>query len=268
MDVRQGVCRVVAGVLSLALILPDVRVAAQGVSLPVPGTRLALSPAFEPPLLKGIKVYREAPFKFDFILDEGDGAGSSDSLRLIKYFLASLTIPEQDLWVNLSPYEKDRIIPEAFGQTEMGRDLLAQDYILKQITASVVDPDTKVGKEFWDKVYAAAFQRYGTTDIPVDTFNKVWITPAKVSVYENKNAAVVVDSTLKVMLESDYKATIENEEFARRGGSVTRPFWQDTPTSQGTDRLSSDIAKNVLRDIIIPILEKEVNEGKNFTILR
>ncbi|MEI8012475.1 MAG: hypothetical protein WCI27_08375 [Candidatus Omnitrophota bacterium] len=202
--------RFIAGCVLLSFILLQVTppAYAQGAVLPVPGARLALGPVFEPPLLKGIKVYRDAPFKFDFILDEGDGAVSSDSLRLIKYFLASLTIPEQDLWVNLSPYEKDRIIPETFGQTEMGRDLLAQDYIFKQITASVIDPDTKVGKEFWDKVYTASFKRYGTTDIPVDTFNKVWITPAKVSVYENKNAAVVVDSTLIVMLESDCLAAM------------------------------------------------------------
>ena len=66
--------------------------------------------------------------------DQGE-AVRAESLRLIKYFLAALTVPEKDLWVNLSPYEKDRIVPEAFGQTEMGRDLLAQDYLLKQIDA-------------------------------------------------------------------------------------------------------------------------------------
>ena len=58
--------------------------------------------------------------------------------KLIKYFLASLTVPEDELWVNLSPYEEGRIISKKFGQTEMGRDLLAQDYILKQLTASMM----------------------------------------------------------------------------------------------------------------------------------
>ena len=36
--------------------------------------------------------------------------------------------------INLSPYEKNRIVEDNFGKTEMGRDLLAQDYLLKQIT--------------------------------------------------------------------------------------------------------------------------------------
>ena len=86
-----------------------------------PGERVALSPAFNPPVLKGIKVHPDNPFRFDFVLDKGDspplfykeGVGGSflkdESTKLIKYFLASLTTPEKDLWVNLSPYEKNQI---------------------------------------------------------------------------------------------------------------------------------------------------------------
>ncbi len=239
--------------------MSDVSVYAQGVvQLPAAGTRLALSPAFAPPLLKGIKVYRNDPFRFDFILDKGDAAVAdgqvkTDSTRLIKYFLASITVPQKDLWVNLSPYEKDRIVPEAFGQTEMGRDLLAQDYILKQITASVIYPDEKTGKEFWGKVYAEALRRYGTTDVPVDTLNKVWIIPEKATVYENKDAAFVVESRLKVMLEEDYLALEKDSVVTGQG--------QNAPA---TNKLGSEI----VREVVIPILEKEVNEGKNFAPLR
>jgi hypothetical protein len=236
---------------------------------------VSLSPAFHPPVLKGIKVYKDNPFRFDFILDKGDTTQTSHnattydlppttlsgdlkdiSSRLIKYFLASLTIPEKDLWVNLSPYEKDRIVPEAFGQTEMGRDLLAQDYLLKQITASALYPEGETGKAFWKKVYAEAQKRYGTTDIPVDTFNKVWIVPEKATVYENKDAAFVVESKLKVMLESDYLAARQSSH---------NPTTYDLPP---TTYPSADIAKDVLKAVIIPILEKEVNEGQNFTQLR
>ena len=89
-----------------------------------------------------------------------------ESSKLIKYFLAALTTPENEMWVNLSPYEKDRIIPDAFGITEMGRDLLAQDYILKQITSSLMYPEDELGSRFWDKVYAAAYEKFGSVDIP------------------------------------------------------------------------------------------------------
>src|SRR5580704_17522107 len=97
---------------------------AQDFRLPVPGVMVHLSPPLDPPILRGIKVHPDNPFRFDFILDKGDeynrhpersegsqGALKSEATKLIKYFLASLTIPENDLWVNLSPYEKNRIIP-------------------------------------------------------------------------------------------------------------------------------------------------------------
>src|SRR5271167_4743188 len=89
---------------------------AQDFRLPAPGVMVRLSPPLNPPILKGIKVHPDNPFRFDFILDKGESLLSNDALKdesskLIKYFLASLTIPEKDLWVNLSPYEKDRIIP-------------------------------------------------------------------------------------------------------------------------------------------------------------
>jgi hypothetical protein len=227
--------------------------------LPEPGVRVGLSPDFNPPILKGIKVHPDDPFQFDFILDQGDIGGQNfaslrdESTKLIKYFLASLTIPENDLWVNLSPYEKDRIIPKSFGQTEMGRDLLAEDYMLKQITASLIYPEGDTGRKFWKRVYGEAQKKYGTTNIPVDTFNKVWIVPEKAVVYENAEAgtAYVVESKLKVMLEEDYLA------LSKHHASSSAP----------RDLLHS-IGANIVREIVIPELTKEVNEDKNFAHLR
>ncbi|MBF0595819.1 MAG: methyltransferase domain-containing protein [Candidatus Omnitrophica bacterium] len=244
------------------LVLPvDLAGAQERLTLPAPGLLVGVSSAFMPPVLKGIKVYSKDPFRFDFILDKGNSRESDsllrdESSRLIKYFLASLTVPEKDLWVNLSPYEKERIVPEAFGQTEMGRDLLAQDYLLKQITASTIYPEGETGKIFWKKVYAKAFEKYGTTVLPFDTFNKVWIIPEKARVYENAQAgtAYVVDSRLKVMLESDYIA-------AAASAAVTEGSLKPAIETQ-------KLARDVMREVVIPVLEKEVNEGKNFSTLR
>ena len=45
---------------------------AQNFVLPAPGVMVHLSPALNPPTLKGIKVHPDNPFRFDFILDQGD----------------------------------------------------------------------------------------------------------------------------------------------------------------------------------------------------
>jgi CheY-like chemotaxis protein len=258
--------------------------------LPAPGARMAVSPAFMPPMILGITVDAVDPMKFNFLIDQGDvGAGHArpvqdealkeEYTKLIKYFLASLTIPEKDLWVNLSPYEGQRIIPQAFGQTEMGRDLLGQDYVLKQITASLIYPESELGKKFWADVYKKAHEQYGTTNIPVNTFNKVWIVPDEAMVYEHDGSAFVVKSHLKVMLEQDYLALQHNMGEKVKGWkgeeSILYPFTQtanqpslhpraDQPAIYQTNQLGSQ----VVREIILPALEKEVNEGKNFALLR
>jgi hypothetical protein len=127
--------------------------------LPVPGTSLGVSPAFSPVLVKGMLIFPKEPLKFRFIVDSGkdkvsDAKIKEEANRMVRYFLAAVTVPEKDQWVNLSPLEHDRMIADSLGQTDLGRDMLAQDYVLKQFTASLLNPDSKVGQEFWKKVYA------------------------------------------------------------------------------------------------------------------
>src|SRR5262249_12636164 len=128
-------------------------------------------------------------------------AFQSESQKLIKYFLAALAVKEEDLWVNLSPYEKDRITPDAVRQTQIGRDMLAQDYLLKQLTASLIYPEQELGRAFWDAVYANAGAKGAAAQLPVNTFSKVWIVADRARVLERNNSAFVVDAHLKVMLK-------------------------------------------------------------------
>ncbi len=240
---------------------------AQGViGLPHPGAMVNLSPAFTPAILRGMRVYPENSLKFDFIVDSGNTKLQGDQLKkesekIVKYFLAALTIPENDLWVNLSPYEENRIIPNALGQTEMGVDLLAQDYILKQIMSSLIYPENDFGKEFWGKVYKKAYEEYGTTNIPIDTFNKVWIVPQKAVIYEDRDKVFLTDSYLKVMMEQDYLA-LENKKDTKKDNS------DQEKERQANTRADNNLSASIAKEVIIPLLEKEVNEGKNFAQLR
>ncbi|MBF0479041.1 MAG: HAMP domain-containing histidine kinase [Candidatus Omnitrophica bacterium] len=280
----------------------------------MPSTPVTLSPTFNLPLLTGIKVYPDKPFRFDFIISRGAGNNDPERLTgveglqlkkesetLIKYFLASLTVPEKDLWVNLSPQEKSRIITKEFGETEMGRDLLAQDYILKQLTASLMSPDGEVGREFWDAVYLKIYENRreniedrqatknkttlsvasnlsspvyhlssGNLEVPTNILSKVWIIPEKAVILEKPpnsdqpNAtAYIAEAKLKVMMEDDY--FIEK----RRENLEDRQTTKNKTASVGSN-LSSSVypLSSLIKKIIIPVLEKEVNEGKNFAQLR
>jgi len=220
--------------------------------LPVPGTMVTASAPFTPLALKGLIVDPRKPLDLQFIVDTGRGPRDIQSVKgqvaqLVKYFLAGLTIPQGDLWVNLSPFEKDRMVPEALGQTGLGRDLLAQDYILKQLTASLIYPEKELGREFWNKIYQKAQARFGTTNVPVDTLNKVWILPKLAQVYEKGNTVYVTRSTLKVMLDEDYLS-----------------LQKHSIVPNGTGSIGADIT----REIILPEIEKEVNTGRRFAPLR
>src|ERR1700733_3368409 len=204
--------RFISSVIAIAFLCSSVQspvYAANMPWMPKPGVMVHLSPDFIPAHLVGMTIHPDNALQFNFLIDRGDiplsdGQKKEQYSNLVKYFLASLTIPDKDQWVNLSPYEKDRIIKDDFGKTEMGRDLLAQDYMLKQITASLIYPEDSLGKKFWNKVYERAWREYHTTDIPVNTFNKVWIVPDQAIVYESGNTAYILQSHLKVMLEEDY----------------------------------------------------------------
>lgn len=220
--------------------------------LPSPTAMLKVSENYSYPLLLGVRLDPENPLKIDFIIDQADKGDlyQEEASLLVRYFLASLTLPEDELWVNLSPYESDRIIPEELSLTEMGRDMLAQDYVLKQLASTLTYPEDKTGKQFWKSTYDKVVETFGTLNIPVDTFNKVWILPKNALVYESNGVAVIKEATLKVMMEADYSALQKN-----------RSLEDDINSTAG-------ISSDVMRDVVIPEIEKDVNYGRNFARLR
>jgi len=227
--------------------------------MPKPGVMVHLSSEFAPSQLTAISIHPDNALQFDFLINKGDQSLAGDQKKeeykkLVKYFLASLTIPDDDQWVNLSPYEKNRIIQDNFGKTEMGRDLLAQDYLLKQITSSLIYPEEGLGKQFWNRIYQRAWNEYHTTNIPVNTFNKVWIVPDEAMVYESGNTVYILRSHLRVMLEEDYLSMSKHT-------AIINP--QPTQSKE-----VNKIGSQVIREIVLPELEKEVNTGKNFANLR
>lgn len=225
--------------------------------LPPPGIKIPFSQAYTPPTFRGVQIHTENPFVLDFILDSGDSNLSlrdlgEVSLRLTKYFLTALTVPDDHLWVNLSPVEAEEIIPKDLSQTQMGIDLLVQDYVLKQVTATAFYPEKKIGSEYWNRVYTKSG---GNIDQEaVNTINKVWVTPKSARIIEKGAFAVVKDSKLQVQTENDYLAAacLTNDD---------KPFSCEV---EGNEKL----ATSVFKETILPLIEADVNKGGNFAVLR
>ena len=127
--------------------------------------------------------------------------------------------------------------------------------------------------------YAQTKAKYGTANIPINTFNKVWIVPDKAVVYENSGTAFVLENHLKVMLEEDYLSLSRHSERSEESKGALRSFVAKTAPQddKGVNALGSPLAlrndvasigTNIVREIVIPELTKEVNLNKNFSQLR
>ena len=258
---KSGVFRIICCLLAFLLVQNNLEhVQAQDTPFLPPGHNyfVDLSIPYSLPVLRGMRVYPDKPFEFDFMVGSGDRhtIDQKETSLLIKYFLTCLTIPEEDLWVNLSPYESGRIIPDELALTDAGNTLLQQDKFLKQLASSLTYPESRLGKKFWEQVYKKAYERFGTTDLPVNTYNKVWIVPDKAIVYDMGNSALIGETHLKVMLEEDYLA------LSRHSKGVLRSF------AKTQDDKTHFIASQITKEIILPELEKEINGGKNFAPVR
>ena len=250
--------RIVALIVCIAFISTQLQYSyAQGFDvkqLPKPGSVVAVSPVFMPLTLKGLVLHPDNALKFDFLMDTGNSrmqgeALNTEALKIMTYFLTAMTMPEEDMWVNLSPYEKGKMIENNFGNTVMGRDLLAEDYVLKQLTASLVYPEKTLGKKFWGEIYGK-LSRKELEEVALNSFNKVWIVPSQAVVWEHDGKVMIVKSHLRVMLEEDYVA-LKNDQNVQVGAD-----------SKHT------LASQIVREVIIPVLEKQVNEGEHFAYLR
>ena len=249
--------------------------------MPAAGTMISTTSNYDLPRLVGMKFTSDNPFEFTFILsggniDRNETAIRAELAKIHKYFLAALTIPEQDLWVNLSPYEQGRIAPDILAQTELGKDLLGEDYVLKQLAASLTYPESETGKKYWDEINNAvpAGRQVGARSprplsgrgnpAPTQTFNKVWIIPGKIKILEAKDRMAIDQATLKVMTDADYLASQNNQNYKLQiaNGKL----------SNGNGNMQSAMCNlqsvNAFKQHILPSIEQEVNQGKHFSQFR
>lgn len=236
------------------------------------------------PIIRGLAFDISQPLSLQFYFDTMSDKNISDKQanQLIKYFLSFLAIPQEKIWVNLSPYEKDRILPEVLEKLDIGKDLLIEDYILKQLTSSLTNPNSVCGRRFWQKVNKTIYSLTKNKKIPIELFNKIWIVPDKAQVYEkagvdsrennqdslistSRISAFIKSARLKVMTEEDF-FSIRNNDNTLSGG-LPGNNQQGTRSTYNTALIKQKI-KEIFKCEILPLIEKEVNEGPSFSRLR
>lgn len=194
---------------------------------------------------------------FQILLDKGDLKELTDKQikeqgqELLKYFLVGIALPDENFWVNLRPDSENQIIDQELTRTDLGKVLLETDLQLKKDVASFTSPETPTGKEYWNKLYAKAGQIFNSENITIPTLTRPWIVPGEVIIRETAQSAYVYKATLKVMLEQDHLKDSADYNF-------------NDPRLKELNEYSAQL----VRQIIIPKLTKEVNSSSKYASLR
>ncbi|MFA5149604.1 MAG: phosphoglycerate kinase [Candidatus Omnitrophota bacterium] len=191
------------------------------------------------------------------MLDKGDAKNlkesqiSASTQELLNYFLVGVNLPNDKFWVNLRPDSEDSIIDDYLARTDVGKIMLEADLQLKKDTAQFTSPQTPEGKEYWSRLYQKAEELYGYQEVSIPTLTRPWIVPNEIIVRESKDSAYIYKATLKVMLEQD--------------------FLKDSATYNFKDsraKALNEYSSQLIRELIIPKLTKEVNLSQRYAALR
>jgi len=240
------------------------QVAAVELNLPSKISRMAGAIAFErfrPVQLRYI-AYDPLNNQLRNLLDKGSSPDiktselENVSKELLNFFLIGLTLPNDTFWVNLRPDGEDNIIDDRLARTDVGRILLEADVQLKKDMASFTSPQTPEGKEYWDKLYRKAGQLYGRDEVTIPTLTRPWIVPGDIIVRETLTSAYVYKAGVKVMLEEDY--------FKTKGAVKANLYDFKDDRAKELNKYSSQL----IRELIIPKLTREVNNAKRYASLR
>ncbi len=208
--------------------------------------------------------YNSLQSKFKLILDKGSRPDvknaelSAEAKTLFNYFLTGINLPNETFWVNLRPDSSDQIIDAKLGRTDMGKVLLEADLQLKKDTAAFTSPNSNQGKIYWNKLYKKAAELFGSENITIPTLTRPWIVPGEVIISYSNNGAYIYKANLKVMLEQDYLA---NGKSAVVNGA-------DYSFKDPRQKELNEYSSQLIRELIIPQLTKEVNTGKRYAALR
>ena len=172
------------------------------------------------------------------------------------------------------------MLPAILGETQLGRDMLSQDVVLKKLTASLLHPDNFVGAQYWQTVLARVREVCKTDTIPVTSFQKVWIKPSEAQVYQTSlpevfpedapdflralssmsgNLAFITQNRLGVFCDEDSFA-IQEYIGSHQGG-------EGNVTGAQLQKINA-VAVETFKELVLPVIEEEVNDCLNFRLLR
>lgn len=210
--------------------------------------------------------------KGDEIIDIEDAT----ELSLNSFFI-SLTIPNDKFWVNLNPWEADRIIEKDLEETDVGRIMLEADLQMKKDFCKYKNPcESEIGEEYWklldekgEELIKECMNNHpgeikDINNVQFAPVTRHWIVPDRVEAYETDNEIYIVNATLNIHSEPVYEDSTY-EIVNQDAFFVSRACKEDL--SEAVKEYGR-YAKELEEEMILALVVHEVNHGKNYSDLR
>ena len=152
------------------------------------------SPATQPtrpdyPYLLGLHGFPSDSLPTGFGLRFTNNSDTADEMEMaVHLFFEALSVASDDLWVNLGPAERRRVLGATLDGTELSRVFLECDLALKQTCAGLLSPACTIGREFWAELRRELVVRDGCLPHRFEPHFRLWIKPATEKILVSQTA--------------------------------------------------------------------------------
>ncbi|MFB3764522.1 MAG: hypothetical protein ACE14P_04650 [Methanotrichaceae archaeon] len=221
---------------------------------------------------------------FDLILKAEKAEGAKPGINIqnatrigAAAFMTGLAVNDNKFWVNLNPWEVDRIIDEELGQSEVGRIMLEADLQMKKDFGNYGNPcANETGKVLWgllDKKREDLVQRCmnkfpgeikETSNIIFKPVQRHWIVPDKACAYSNESLIYIINASLTINSEpvTDHSSfQVNNQDI----NTLSRDCVEELNRSA---KEYAEYYKNLEERMIQPYIVADINADEKYEDLR
>jgi hypothetical protein len=191
-------------------------------------------------------------------------------------FLAGLSIPNSKFWVNLNPWEPNRIIDHSLSATDAGRVMLLADLQMKRDYSRYQNPcQGTIGADFWrrleekerslveDCMRRNPGEIKSVKNVRFQAPTRHWIVPDRIAAYGNGREIKIANASLKVFsepIEQHATYTVNQDEFF-----ISKRCHSDLNDSA---KKYGRFIRDLEDELITPLVVREINKGSNYSDLR
>jgi len=194
----------------------------------------------------------------------------------LQWFLIGLSLPDDRFWVNLNPWEADRIIDEDLGRTDLGRIMLEADFQMKKDFCKYQNPcESDAGERYWNmlegkreelvrkcmNMYPGEIENVQNVLFAAST--RHWIVPDKITGYGDGDEFYIDDATLSIFSEPVFEHS--TFEIVNQLGTISEGC--SASLSDATEEYGKYV-KELEEEMILPLVVEEVNTNSSYSNLR